>query len=354
MDCPLIPRFQQHFYLDFMIMLLLYFSSEREVINMSSTVRDQARELRQLLGGFQASRVILTGTNFGVFDLLTTPKTAEQCAHALGTNLRGTETLLNALTGLNLLKKTGMTYRNLPVANKLLVQRSPVSMWGMARHLDTLWENWSALDDVVQTGMPARKARDHESFIRAMHSIAVLRARSVVKNVDLTGVKRALDLGGGPGTYSIELAKRGIRVTLFDLPDTIRVASEIAQSAGAEIEFQSGNFLNDPIAGKYDLVFISQIVHSFSENENRLIIEKSKEALSEKGKIVIQEFFIDESGTTPASGALFSINMLVNTEAGRCYSPREIKTWLTEAGFARIKQKRMEETVLISAMRKQR
>jgi hypothetical protein len=39
--------------------------------------------------------------------------------------------------------------------------------------------------------------------------------------------------------------------------------------------------------------------------------------------------------------------MLVGTERGRCYSPKEMKQWLAETGFKNIKVKHLPETVLI-------
>jgi len=73
----------------------------------------------------------------------------------------------------------------------------------MLRHADTLWKNWSGLEAVVRTGMPNRAGtRDHDVFIKAMHNNAMMRARDVIMALDLRGVKKALDLGGGPGTYA--------------------------------------------------------------------------------------------------------------------------------------------------------
>ena len=43
----------------------------------------------------------------------------------------------------------------------------------------------------------------------------------------MKGVKSALDLGGGPGTYSMEMARKIDSVTLFDLPSTIAIAKDI-------------------------------------------------------------------------------------------------------------------------------
>ena len=95
---------------------------------MTSTIQDQVRELRKLLSGFQASRVILTANNFMIFDLLISSRSAAESAQALGTDVRATEILLDALTGLGLLKKSGGKYRNAPIANRLLVSNAPASM----------------------------------------------------------------------------------------------------------------------------------------------------------------------------------------------------------------------------------
>lgn len=94
-----------------------------------------------------------------------------------------------------------------------------------------------------------------------MHNLALLRARKVIGIVGLKGVRTALDLGGGPGTYSIELFKKGVHVTLFDRPETIEIAKRIIKSKiknqNSKISFFGGDFLIDEIGKGYDLIFIS-------------------------------------------------------------------------------------------------
>src|SRR5512147_281654 len=218
----------------------------------------QLQDFMRLSGGFRASRVIFTANNLAVFEHLTTQKTVSEIAGILRTDLRATEILLDAVTSLGLLRKTGAKYRNAEPAKKFLLKKSPWYQGDMLRHLDALWKTWSGLDEVVRTGKPNRAGgRDFEVFIRAMHNNAVFRAKSVVSSIDLRGVKKALDLGGGPGTYSMELAMHGISVTLFDLPDTLAVSKKIIrESKGKNIDLRSGDFHFDDIGTGYDLVFI--------------------------------------------------------------------------------------------------
>ncbi len=311
-------------------------------------INEELRELRKIWSGFWSSRVLLTANNLRIFDHLEKAGTAEEIATMIHADTRGTEILLNALAALGLVKKTSDSFRNSARAKRFLVEGSPHYQGDILRHGDTLWRNWSLLDEVVRTGKPARAAHDHESFIRGMHNNALLRAEKVIGKLDLKGVETALDLGGGPGTYSIELARRGIAVTLFDLPETIPVSRDIANKSGINgISFMAGDFFADDIGEGYDLILISQVLHSFSPDDNRLVLGKCLKALRNNGRIAIYEFLIDKTLTAPMHSALFSVNMLVNTGGGRAYSPREIMSWLSRTGFRKCGKKEFEDTVLV-------
>jgi ubiquinone/menaquinone biosynthesis C-methylase UbiE len=316
---------------------------------MNKAIAKQAKEFAGVWGGFRAARVVLTANNYNIFEHLKTARTAGQVADILETNFRATEILLDAVVSLGLLAKQGKRYRITAPARQFLLKESPTYQGDMLRHADTLWKAWSNLDAIVKTGVSSRsESRDHEVFIRAMHDNAIFRAPSVVKALDLRGVKTVLDLGGGPGTYSIELAKKGIAVTLFDVPSTLEVArSFIRTSKVKTIELRAGDFHTDPIGKDYDLVLISQVFHSYSEEKNCALLEKAHTALNARGRVVIHEFFIDQNRAYPSVGALFSVNMLVNTSTGRCYTPQEMKKWLVKTGFRNIREKLINDTVLV-------
>ncbi len=320
---------------------------------MGKDSAEQLKDVARIWSGFRASRVVLTANNYAVFEHLKTPKTARELARKLRTDARATEILLDAVTALGLLRKTGNRYRNTATAAKLLVKASRWYQGDMLRHADSLWKNWSGLDGVVKTGFPNRAAgRDHESFIRAMHNNAVFRAKDVIAAVDIRGVQKALDLGGGPGTYSMEMARTVARVTLFDVPNTLSVSRTIIKEAGIRnIDFLGGDFHADDIGAGYDLVFISQVLHSLSSRESVALLKKVRQALNPGGRIAIHEFLLEENRAAPVPGALFSVNMLVNTAAGRSYTPLELKAWLVQAGFSGIRKKVLGDTVVVTGRR---
>ena len=320
---------------------------------MNKNLLKQIQEFTKLWGGFRASRVVLTANNLLVFEHLRTPATANNVANSVGIDLRATEILLDALTALGLLKKTVNKYRITEMAKRFLVKGSPLYQGDMLRHADSLWKSWSGLDEVVRSGQPSRSGgRDHESFIRAMHNNAVFRVMDVIKAIDVRGVKKALDLGGGPGTYSMELARKGVSVTLFDLPNTVDISENLVTESGIRnIHFIRGDFHSDGIGTGYDLVFISQIFHSLSVDDNLMLIKKARNAMNPKGKIAIHEFLLEKNRAFPVPGALFSVNMLVNTSSGRCYTPQEMKAWLKQTGFGGIKTKVLNDTIVLTGMK---
>ena len=120
------------------------------------------------------------------------------------------------------------------------------------------------------------------------------------------------------------------------------------QSKVKKIDFVSGDFHTDDIGSGYDLVLISQIVHSLSVSESLALLKKVYIALNANGKVVLHEFFLGHNRSFPVSGALFTVNMLVNTAAGRCYTPQEMKKWLVLTGFTAINVKNLSDTVVLT------
>jgi SAM-dependent methyltransferase len=310
--------------------------------------------LRQV-SSFASARIILTANNFRIFDLLEGKgKTAGALAKAVSTDRRATGLLLNSLAAIGLVEKEGTRYRNSHVASKYLVRGQPGYQGDILDHNDVLWDNWSGLDAALKTGKPQRRSHDHRSFILGMHNLALQKVGKVTGALDLKGVRRVLDLGGGPGTYSMAFAEKGMDVTLFDYPDTLKISKRLIRELRLEkrIRLLPGDFTKDPWGGNYDLVFISQILHAYTPEECVEMLEKSYGSLSPAGRVVVQEFHLEESGTSPLQGAIFAINMLVNTPGGRTYTVKEMSAWMKKAGFRDISHRVLDETVLLFGTKK--
>jgi SAM-dependent methyltransferase len=307
------------------------------------------RELARINGGCAEARILQAAVTLGLFDRLDTAgRSAAAIAGAAGTDARATELLLNALVAMRLVRKDGDLFKETAVSKTYLTRASPTSYACLVRFDAWLWSLWGELAETVRTGEPARdpdmfqsSPEDTERFIEAMASIVQARgdARVLADTLDLGGVRRLLDVGAGPGTYAIELCRRHpeLRATIFDLPGTLAITRRHVDASGVadRIELVAGDYLRDPLPGGHDLVFLSNVVHGENEDTNRALMRKIHAALPPGGRLMIKDHVTDESGTSPAPAAIFSIAMLLFTR-GRDYAFAEIRDWLAAAGFTRV------------------
>jgi (2Fe-2S) ferredoxin/predicted O-methyltransferase YrrM len=302
-------------------------------------------ELSQSIRGFQESRIILTALELDLFTALQNGATAAQAATAAGADPRATEMLLNALASLDLVRKQGAMFHNSPMAARFLAAGSPDSARMAMLHTARLWHRWSGLTECVRTGATVpdddRGAEGTEAFIAAMHNTARQRAAHLAQ-ATAAGATRMLDVGGGSGAYAIAFAQANpqLRVEVFDQPAVLAIAQRHIREAVLEdrISTRVGDLRTDEFGGGYDLVLISAICHMLSEEENRNLLARSFRALVEGGRVVIQDFLLRPDKTGPRPGALFSLNMLVNTQGGASYSEDEYTRWLREAGFGDVRR----------------
>lgn len=305
-------------------------------------------ELLERLNAFRESRLLLTALELDLFTALDQPAGAAAVAARLGTDARATEMLLNALTATGVLTKRDGLYQNTETAARCLSSASPSSARTALLHIAHLWRNWSRLTDCVRRGAspraPRRRSRaETEAFIAMMHYNAEARAPMVVEAVGAQGLRRMLDLGGGSGAYAIAFAQAApeLEADILDQPAVLRLARRHIRAAGlgARVKTRPGDLRQPSYGENYDLVFISAICHMLSPEENRAMLRKSFAALNPGGRVVIQDFILEADKVSPRAGALFSLNMLVNTRAGASYSEPEYVAWLQEAGFRDIQRR---------------
>ncbi len=178
------------------------------------------------------------------------------------------------------------------------------------------------------------------NFIAGMQRIAKDRAPLVVKTLGTADVRRILDLGGGSGAYSIAFAKAcpDVQCEILDIPEVVPLAAEYVRQAGllAQVSLRAGDMLHDDFGSGYDLVMLNAICHMFSEEQNRDIFRRAHQALAPNGRLVVQDFILNPDKTAPQQAALFSLNMLVGTDAGASYSELEYTRWMKDAGFTEV------------------
>ncbi len=319
-------------------------------------------KLLALSGGFMKSRIIVTAAELDLFTKLEQGLgSVEELCEAEGWNPRGVEILLDALTAIGLLTKSrNGRYQPERSLTGLLSSENGESVLPMLLHNGRMWQTWSNLTEIVQTGrnpdkmdIRAKSDEDMESFIGAMHVVARSTAGKIADSIDLIGFKRLLDAGGGPGTYTMAFLKKAphLRATLFDLPQVVEMARERLTKEGLidRVDLVAGDFKTDELPGGHDLVLLSAIIHMNSRAGNRELFEKAHRSLDPGGAILIRDYFLDETRTHPVDGAIFAVNMLTATQGGNSYTFAEVKEDLERVGFREIRLirdgKRMDQLV---------
>ncbi|HNS18088.1 MAG TPA: methyltransferase [Bacteroidales bacterium] len=305
--------------------------------------------IREMISGYRTSRILLSALELDIFTAIgSNGKTSVQVANSCGTALRSTEMLLHALCALTFLEKKENVFHNTAASHQWLDRNSPDYLSGL-HHNTSLWHSWTSLTESVKEGKTVvwkDGEKDNQKwlgpFIAAMHDRARMNAPSVVAHLRLEGMHKVLDLGGGPGTYAMEMVRQNPEINAFvcDLPEVVALTENYIANAGltGSVRTIAGDFMQDDIGKDYDLIFLSAIIHSYSPDENRFLLKKCADALNRNGMIVIQDFIMDEDRIHPVEGALFAINMLVNTVSGSTYTGSEVTGWLEEAGFGDIER----------------
>jgi len=301
--------------------------------------------LLELCRFYQRSQPLLAAAEIGLFETLAeSGKSASGVAEALGTDPRATELLLNALVALGVLDKSGDTFDIPDGLAPLLSGSEETNVLPMIRHHATCAHRWDTLAEVVRAGRPVhdttsapRTEAEQRAFIQAMHVVGREVADGIVAAIRPERFRRALDVGGASGTYTLALLRAvpEMRVALFDLPNVVGMARDRLRESRLldRVEVATGDFYVDPLPGGHDLVLLSAIIHQNSPAQNRELYKKCLGALEPGGTLVIRDILMDETHTQPPGGALFAINMLVATMGGGTYSYEEIRDDLQAAGF---------------------
>jgi len=307
--------------------------------------RRTAQEILDLARLYQPACVLTAAAVLDVFSPLhAKPMTAEALAGKLGTDLRATAILLDALAALKFLIKQGEQYSVPEDAAELLTEQSAENVLPMIRHMANAIRRWAELPKIVQTGKcpeltPSIRGADAdmEAFIGGMNDISRPVAAGIMDKINPLRFRHMLDIGGGPGTWTIAFlhAADEAKATLFDLPAVIPIARQQFAEAGLtdRVNLTGGDYNTDALPKGADLAWLGAICHQNSRRQNRDLFARVHTALSDDGAIVIRDVIMDCSRTSPPAGALFAINMLVATEGGGTYTFDEYREDLCAAGF---------------------
>jgi ubiquinone/menaquinone biosynthesis C-methylase UbiE len=311
--------------------------------------------LMELSFAYAPPLVIGAAVSNKVFDSLESgSKTAGQVSKETGASERGSRIIMNALIGLDLLQKDRQgKYSLTPESAAFLVRNRPGTLAGFFGTIaPQLISRWLRLTDVVRDGRPAmavnQETEGTEFFSQLVETIIPMSYPSAQKlgdHLKLAKAKnevRVLDLAAGSGIWGIVLTQKSsrVRVTAVDWAGMIPTTKRITQKFGVAERFKyvEGDLLEADFGTGHDIATLGHILHSEGEERSRQLLKKTFRALKSGGTIAIAEWLVNDRRTEPVPSLMFAVQMLVNTDKGDTFSFNEIKSWLEEAGFKKVRK----------------
>ena len=311
--------------------------------------------LQQLGFGYAPPLIISAAVNNKVFNSLESgSRTIEQVSKQTGGSVRGLRAIMDALVGLGLLKKDRQSrYSLTPESQAFLISDKPGTLAGFfGSILPVMASRWLQLTDIVRNGRPAvavnQETEGTQFFSQLVETIIPMSYPGAQKLADHLNVAnsrkemRVIDLASGSGIWGIALSQKSpqVLVTAVDWPGMIPTTKRITKKFGVRerFDFIEGDLSEAKFGSGYDLAILGHILHSEGEQRARQLLKKAYRALESGGIIAIAEWLVNDNRTEPLHSLMFAVQMLVNTEKGDTFSFNEIKKWLEEAGFKRVRK----------------
>jgi SAM-dependent methyltransferase len=302
--------------------------------------------LQNLVYAHRQSAVLLAALELGLFTQIARgARSLAELTAALGISDTNAERLLTACAALDLVRRRGDRFENAPDVERFLVEGgdSDASPWILTIGKER--RRWLGLAEALRRTDPPRVLGMYEDFdveqARALHeatySIGMGAGRRFVRQVDLSGCRLLLDLGGGSGCYSIQAAKAhpALHAIVFDLPPVAVVAREFIAHHGLSdrIRAVGGDFTRDPLPEGADVAIMASNLPQYGREPIARVVARAHAALAPGGHFhLIGEMLRPERDGPPAP-ALWGLAEALDHSTGIAHSEREVAQYLEAAGF---------------------
>jgi hypothetical protein len=209
--------------------------------------------------------------------------------------------------------------------------------------------HWYQLRDTgeITDTRPLLRQRQ-ENWVRELalqhHGERMRMGRALAGRYDFSAHRRLMDLGGASGGYCVGIRQLNPQLScvVFDLPDAAQVAEAKIREAGEEehIRVAPGSFFTTDLPAGCDVALITNVLHLWSVEDQRLILSKILDALAPGGTLLVREAFFQDDWTGSLE-PVFDAFLLVGREGQSGWQPSyaEMEQLLREAGFQDVERR---------------
>jgi hypothetical protein len=196
--------------------------------------------------------------------------------------------------------------------------------------------------DTIYEALPMLPEKVRESWFGFDHYYSDESFPIIIPILFESNPRRILDVGGNTGKFSIKCAEFNpeVEVTILDLPGQLDDAYKNIEAHGYSDRISGFpiNLLDHSIAYPkgYDIVWMSQFLDCFSQDDIVELLKKAKAAISETGAVYIMETFWDNQRTDAGRYSLVATSLYFTCLANGCsqmYHTQDMLNLIEKAGL---------------------
>lgn len=194
----------------------------------------------------------------------------------------------------------------------------------------------------VYQGLSQLSSREQQSWFAFDHFYSDAAFPEALPLVFRDNPKKIMDIGGNTGKWALQCMEYSpdVAVTIVDLPGQLNKALQVALDRGyaERIAGHQADLLDaaSSLPTGHDVIWMSQFLDCFSEEEILQILLKAKEALGAGGKICILETFCDRQPNPAAAYCINATSLYFTCIANgnsRMYPFADMERLVQEAGL---------------------
>jgi hypothetical protein len=326
-----------------------------------TTARPTTVRLQRMVRAYRESAALMAAVELGLFTKIAEGHDTEAALpSALGITPLHAERIVVACVGLGLIERDGEKLRNAHDVERFLVEGQPhyAGEWMLFTKPD--WNEWGRLSEHLRSPTPASAdnvkvskftVTDARRYHRATYSIGRGAGRLFVRQVDLSGKRHLIDIGGGSGAYCIEACKAhpGLRASVLDLEPVAVVAREFIAEQGLSdrVEALACDFNKDAFPAGADVAVMASNLPMYGRDEFRAVVRKAHEALAPGGEMHLIGEALNPERTGPADAALWGLSEALVNGTGLAHSTADVESYFEAAGFQNVQTTPFVEGVLM-------
>ena len=315
------------------------------------------RALHDMVTAPIRTRLLMTGIELGIFDEMSTFRSAEEIAAAIGGHEGNTERFLNALATIGLVEKKDGRFQNLPETSAFLVSREPTYLGPLFRLAKAMClDSLEDLPGLVRNG-PNPESRDRAfddedlwaAATRASAGWVMGGAGQQMADIvaglrEFPNFRRMLDLGGGHGMFALYFvaAHPTMDGVVFDRPAVTAVAKGFIEEFDLtdRVAVKTGDYLADDIGSGYDLVWASATLN-FARHDLDPLITKIYNALTPGGVFASFQDGMTHERTRPDT-MLGHLGDALRMGQNYAFDQGEIADAMLRCGFRSVRSRTVE------------